>query len=244
MWLIDLERDAPTRLAPGNTPLQSPDGSHIAFTSARETGIADIFVRPTTGPGQDALVVRSQENKFVTDWSRDDRYLVYGSLNPQTKMDVWMLPRHEGGKPVAFLTTPFNEFQAQVSPDGRWVAYSSDESGIWEVYVQSFPTPGAKRAISAGGGSEPQWRGDGKELFYLAADGTLTGVDIDTAGELHAGLRRALFRTPIPISGEMYMRRNHYVPSADGKRFLMNTSQNPQGSITVLVNWRARVERH
>lgn len=241
VWLIDLERDAPTRLTPGNTPMQSPDGSEIAFTSARKSGISDIFIRPTAGAVTDELVIRSAENKFMNDWTKDGRYLVYGSLNPQTKMDLWLAQRQGETTPVPFLTSPFNEFQAQVSPDGRWIAYASDESGIWEVYVQSFPTPGAKRAVSSGGGSEPQWRGDGKELFYLGADGTLMSVDVEAGASLQVSRRRALFRTPIPISGEMYARRNHYIPSVDGQRFLMNTPEHPQGSITMVVNWRARV---
>ena len=239
IWSIDLEHDAPTRIVPGNTPLQSLDGAHIAYTSARHTGIADIFVRATSGAGHDDLLVRSQENKFVTDWSRDGRYVVYGSLNPQTKMDLWVVPRHGDRKPVPFLATTFNEFQAQISPDGRWIAYASDESGVWEVYVQSFPMPGTKRAVSSGGGSEPQWRGDGKELFYLAADGTLMSVDVQAASDLRVSRRRPLFRTPIPISGEMYSRRNHYVPTSDGERFLMNAPERPQGSVTIVVNWRA-----
>ena len=150
-----------------------------------------------------------------------------------------MVPRHGDRKPVPFLATTFNEFQAQISPDGRWIAYASDESGVWEVYVQSFPMPGTKRAVSSGGGSEPQWRGDGKELFYLAADGTLMSVDVQAASDLRVSRRRPLFRTPIPISGEMYSRRNHYVPTSDGERFLMNAPERPQGSVTIVVNWRA-----
>lgn len=243
IWLLEFDRDAPTRIVPGNTPLLSPDGEHIAYTSARQSGIADIYVRETSGPGRDDLILKSDENKFVNDWSQDGRYLVYGSLNLETKMDLWVLPRFGDARPARFLATPFNEFQAQTSPDGRWIAYASDESGLWEVYVQSFPVPGAKRAISVGGGSEPQWRGDGRELFYLAADGTLMSVDVQAGDDLQVSRRRSLFRTPIPISGEMYSRRNHYVPSADGQRFLMNAAAGPAGSITMLVNWRSRLPR-
>jgi len=157
-------------------------------------------------------------------------------------MDLWVVSLQGEPKPTPFMETPFNEFQAQISPDGKWIAYASDESGIWEAYVQSFPVTGAKRAISVGGGSEPQWRADGRELFYLGADGKLMSVDVQTVGgELQASRRRALFQTPIPISGEMYSRRNHYVVSSDGQRFLMNAPMNPQGSITMLVNWRTRI---
>jgi DNA-binding winged helix-turn-helix (wHTH) protein/Tol biopolymer transport system component len=241
IWLLDLDRDAPTRIIPGNTPLLSPDGQHIAYTSARQNGIADIFVRATSGPGRDELLYHSDENKFVNDWSRDSRYLVYSSLNRETRMDLWVLPRFGDGKPLRFLATTANEFQAQISPDGRWIAYASDESGAWEIYVQSFPVAGAKRAISVGGGSEPQWRRDGRELFYLAADGTLMAVAVGTAGDLQVSRRNPLFRTPIPISGEMYSRRNHYVPATDGQRFLMNAAAAPEGTITMVVNWRMRL---
>jgi DNA-binding winged helix-turn-helix (wHTH) protein/Tol biopolymer transport system component len=242
IWLEELDRGAPTRVVPGTTPMQSPDGAHIAYTNARQSGVADIFVRSTSGPGQDELLVKSDENKFVSDWSRDGRFLVYGSLNRQTKMDLWVVSLQGEHKPTPFMETPFNEFQAQISPDGRWIAYASDESGIWETYVQSFPVAGAKRAISVGGGSEPQWRADGRELFYLGADGKLMSVDVQgVGGELQASRRRALFQTPIPISGEMYSRRNHYVVSSDGQRFLMNAPMNPQGSISMLVNWRTKI---
>ena len=139
------------------------------------------------------------------------------------------------------MTTPFNEFQAQISPDGRWIAYASDESGRWEVYVQSFPELGAKRAISSGGGSEPQWRRDGRELFYVTPDGTLMTVNVMAGSTLQAGRPTPLFRTPIPITGEMNSRRNHYVASPDGQRFLVNAASDAQESITVLVNWTSRL---
>jgi DNA-binding winged helix-turn-helix (wHTH) protein/Tol biopolymer transport system component len=243
VWLLDLERKAPTRITPGNSPLMSPDGQHIAFTRPGVDGIADIHVRATNGPTRDELLLHTSENKFVNDWSRDGRFLVFGSLNAKTKMDLWTLARTAGATPEPFLTTPFNEFQAQISPDGRWIAYASDESGVWEVYVQSFPQPGGKRAVSVGGGSEPQWRSNGRELFYLAADGTLMTVDVTSGADLQVSRGRALFRSPIPISGEMNLRRNHYVPAADGQRFLMNAPGRQDNAINVLVHWQERL-RH
>ncbi|MBM3820399.1 MAG: hypothetical protein FJW14_15470 [Acidimicrobiia bacterium] len=245
IWLVDLQRDAPTRLGPGNTPLLSPDGAQLAFTSGRASGIADIYVRPTLGRSEDLLFLRTPENKIVNDWSRDGRYLVYASTSPETKMDLWMVPTGTSGDatPVPLLVSAFNEFQAQISPDGRSIAYASDESGTWEVYVQSFPALGAKRAISAGGGSEPQWRRDGRELFYLSDDGVLMAVDVTPGDTLQVGRPTALFRTPIPIAGEMYTRRNHFIPDADGRRFLLTAASDVQEAITVLVNWTARLRR-
>jgi Tol biopolymer transport system component len=238
VWLMDLERDAATRIGAGNTPLISPDGTQIAFTSGRLEGVSNLYLVSTVGRGEDRLFLQSAENKVVNDWSRDGRYLLYASMNPATRADVWMAPTSGGGPPVPLLTAPYNEFQAQVSPDGRWVAYASDESGRWEVYVQSFPVLGAKRAISSSGGSEPQWRRDGRELFYLGADGTLMAVEVSSGAALQAGRPTPLFRTSIPISGELNSRRNHYLASADGQRFLVNTAGDAQEeSITVVVNW-------
>jgi eukaryotic-like serine/threonine-protein kinase len=241
VWLIDLERDAATRIGAGNSPLISPDGTQIAFTSGRLEGVSDLYLASTVGRGEDRLFLRSRENKLVNDWSRDGRYLVFASTNPETRTDLWVAPTSGGGAPVALLTTAFNEFQAQISPDGRWIAYASDESGRWEVYVQSFPVLGAKRAISTGGGSEPQWRRDGRELYYVTADGMLMAVDVTPGEMLQATRPSPLFRTPIPTSGEMNSRRNHYVASPDGQRFLVNAASDAQESISVLVNWTSRL---
>ncbi len=239
VWLIDLQSETTTRIVPGNTPLLSPDATKIAFTSGRLDGVSDVYLRATSGRDEDQLLLRTKENKIVNDWSKDGRYLVYATTNPQTKLDLWAMPIGGGGQPSPLLVTPFNEFQAQISPDGRWIAYASDESGTWEVYVQPFPAPGAKRAVSTGGGSEPQWRPDGRELFYLAADGNLMSVDVGAGNGLELSRPRALFRTPVPISGEMNTRRNHYAASRDGQRFLISATTEPQNSITVLVNWVA-----
>jgi Tol biopolymer transport system component len=229
-----------TRVSPGNSPLLAPDG-RIAFTSGRKGGIADVYVRPAFGGGAEELLIGSPENKIVNDWSRDGRYIVFASTNVNTKTDLWVMPTSGGEAPAPFLATPFNEFQAQVSPDGKSLAYASDESGAWEVYVQSFPFPGDKRVVSNGGGSEPQWRRDGRELFYLAADGTLMSVDVRPGDSPQFSRPQPLFRTRIP-QGEFNARRNHYAVAADGQRFLINTTGDAQESITVIVNWAAQLE--
>ncbi|MBI4265282.1 MAG: PD40 domain-containing protein [Acidobacteria bacterium] len=241
VWLVDLERDAHTRIVPGNTPLLSPNAEQIAFTSGRIDGVADIYIRSTFGRSDDQLLLRSKEHKIVNDWSRDGRYLVYASTSTRTKMDLWVVPTFGERAPMPLLATPFNEFQGQVSPDGRWIAYASDESGIWEVYVQSFPVPGAKRAVSSGGASEPQWRPDGRELFYLTADGMLMSVDVRPGEALQLTRPRPLFQTPVPTSGEMNTRRNHYAVSPDGQRLLIDAASDIDSSITVQVNWRAGI---
>ena len=241
VWLIDLERDAATRIGAGNSPLISPDGTQIAYSSGRLEGVSNLYVASTVGRGEDRLFLRTAKNKMVSDWSRDGRYLVFAITDPVTRMDLWMAPTSGGGAPVPLVTTPYNEFQAQISPDGRWIAYASDESGRWEVYVQSFPEVGAKRAISSDGGSEPQWRRDGRELFYVATDGTLMAVNVTSGPTLQVTRPMPLFRTPVALSGEMTSRRNHYVASPDGQRFLVNAASETQESITVLVNWTSRL---
>jgi eukaryotic-like serine/threonine-protein kinase len=167
---------------------------------------------------------------------------VYVSTDPHQKLDLWLLPMFGDRRPVPFLQTPFNEKQGQVSPDGRWMAYASDESGAWEVYVESFPIPGGKRTISVAGGTEPQWRRDGRELFYLAPDRMLMSVDVNPRETWQAGRPHALFRTSIPQTAEP---RNRYAVTADGQRFVIDSisDMDRQEPITVLVNWPAAVNR-
>ena len=130
---------------------------------------------------------RSPENKSICDWLPDGRSLLYVNTSPRTKADLWLLPLIGPRQPVPLLQTSFNELQGQISPDGRWIAYTSDESGSWQVYVQSFPALGAKRAISVGGGWDPHWRRDGKELFYVGADRSIMAVSIGPGPAFEAG---------------------------------------------------------
>lgn len=166
-------------------------------------------------------------------WSRDGRFLVYATVN-ETSWDLWLLPLLENGKPTPLIRTPSNEFQAQISPDGKWLAYASDETGSLEIYVDTFPTPERRRQISTNGGSEPQWRGDGRELFYLSTDGKLMSVDVRIGEAFESGEPRQLFQAR--VSG---IDRNHYVAARDGSRFLISTLPEPTAPvpITVVVNW-------
>jgi DNA-binding winged helix-turn-helix (wHTH) protein/Tol biopolymer transport system component len=244
IWLVDLERGAATRVAAdGSVPLWSPDGARIAFTSGRITGVDDIFVRSAAGHSEDALLLRTVNTKHVHGWSPDGRYIVYVSTNPRQKLDLWLLPTFGDRQPIPFLQTPFDEKQGQVSPDGRWIAYASDESSAWEVYVQSFPVPGGKRTISVGGGTEPQWRRDGRELFYLAPDDTLMAVDVKPGATWQSGRPSALFRTSLPKAASRP--RNRYAVTADGQRFVIDSVSDAdhQEPMTVLVNWPAALKR-
>ncbi|MDA2927732.1 hypothetical protein MYX78_10980, partial [Acidobacteria bacterium AH-259-G07] len=244
IWLFDLARGTSSRLtfdaADDLNPVWSPDGTRVAFTSDRK-GQRDIYQKMASGTGQDELLLESGEQKSVTDWSADGRFLLYNAPNPQTSGDVWMLPLSEEGKPTPFLQQSFNEREAQFSPDGRWVTYTSNESGTRQVFVQPFPATGGKWQISTQGGVQPRWRRDGKELFYIAGS-NLMAVEVNTRGSsLEAGIPKVLFEAPFAYLG----RRNAYVVSADGRRFLIITpvEQAASSPITVVLNWTTQLAK-
>jgi dipeptidyl aminopeptidase/acylaminoacyl peptidase len=183
-----------------------------------------------------------------TDWSRDRGVVVYGRRDSKTQWDVWVVPANAGGadrKPALYLQTPFNEHQGHLSPDGRWMAYASDESGRWEVYVGEFPG-GGRWQVSAGGGVEPRWRPDGKELFYVSPDGTLMAVTLQfNQRVVLPAAPQPLFRARFGQFGAVIFRLV-YAPSHDGRKFLVKvvveeTSASP---VTMILNWPAAMPRH
>jgi DNA-binding winged helix-turn-helix (wHTH) protein/Tol biopolymer transport system component len=238
IWLLDGAFDAGTRVVPnGSVPVWSPDGVRIAYTSGKNAGVDDIFVRPVNADAAEQLVLQTGSTKHVSDWSPDGRYIVYVESNPRTKLDVWLLPMFGDRTPVPLLATSANEMQAQVSPDGRWIAYASDESGQWEIYVQPFPTgDGQRHKISTDGGVEPQWRPDGRELFYLDLAQTLMAVSVLPGDHWHTDGPHALFKTTLAPGSSP---RNHYAVGEDGQRFLISSADERQATspITFLVNW-------
>ena len=149
------------------------------------------------------------------DWSHDGRYILYYNQSAKTGLDLWALPTADDRKPLALLQTSFNEDHGAFSPDARRVAYSSNESGRDEVYVQPFPTTGARHQVSRRGGTQPLWRGDGRELFFLAADGTMMAASIDAATGFEAGIPVALFPSGVAFSGN----RHQYTVTRDGSGF-------------------------
>src|SRR5262249_17464619 len=155
------------------------------------------------------------EWKFPLDWSRDERYLVYENDSQKTKADIWILPMFGDRKPYPYLQTQFNETHARISPDGKWIAYGSDETGRSEIYVQSFPSSGSKRQVSTAGGDQPQWRGDQKEMYYIAPDGKLMAVDVRGDGTFEIGVPTALFDTHVPTIPLVGNDRNQYLAMPD-----------------------------
>ncbi len=245
LWLFDLERGTASRLtfdpADDFNPAFSPDGTRILFTSTRK-GPRDIYGKASTGVGEDEPVLESENAKNVDDLSPDGRLVVYdtgGGVGAEAANDVWVAPLDGDRKPIPFLVRPFIDTQARVSPDGRFIAYTSDESGAQEVYVMDFPKPTGKWKVSTDGGAEPQWRRDGRELFYVSGrPPKLMAVDVRAVGAtFQAGVPRALFEANLDPRTTV---RNRYIPSPDGQRFLMIAPAEQAGPtpLTVVLNWR------
>ncbi len=243
IWLLDLTRaGAASRLTfdPGQdgVPIFSPSGGDVAFGSTR-SGPWNIYMKPAAG-GQEVLVRESSSTNYLTDWSRDGKLFVYSEAVGTTGLDLFVLPLADK-KPVLLLQTPFNEDHPVFSPDGKWIAYESNESGPVQVYVRPYPASSAQYMVSRNGGAMPQWRNDGKELFFLSLDGTMMSADINTTSNFEAGVPRTLFPTGVAFTGN----RRQYAVAKDGKRFLVivpeqRTSPAP---ITVVINWLAALQR-
>jgi serine/threonine protein kinase/Tol biopolymer transport system component len=235
IWLLGTESGSATRFTFAPTvehgPVWSPDGSRLAFDSFRVKPV-HIYQKSLNGKAEEVLV-RADDFKTPTDWSRDGRFLVYQSLDPKTQWDLWYVDLSGSHTPTIFLRTPFNELGGQLSPDGRWLAYSSDESGSWEVYVTAFPGPGGKWQVSNGGGTQPIWRRDGSEIFYLSSDRTLMTATVAERKTLALLTPRPLFPTRARYTGN-----RAYDVSADGQRFLISTMmiEQPPDPLTLVID--------
>jgi len=241
LWLLDLSRPIPSRLTflgMFGTGAWSPDGQRISYhlLSNRQ-----LLLKNADGTGQEELVLQSQRTVYLNDWSPDGRYLVYTQQSPDGRSELWLLPLSGNREAQPFQKTAFNELQGEVSPDNKWIAYTSDESGGFnEVYVTSFPASGPKWRVSSGGGNFPRWTRDGKELFYRALDGTLMVASVRPAPHgLEFGAPAARFRVPEPVGMFAYP----YDVAPDGKKILALMPSKAGGdspSLTVLVNWDAK----
>ncbi len=248
VWMLDLERGVNTRLsfeAGGGSAIWSPDGSEIIYAPAGGQS-ADLYRKPANGAGQGEVILHSEGVKTPDDWSRDGRFVIYMQRN-KAGTDLWVLPLEGDRKPVPYLVTQFNEGQAKFSPDGHWVVYTSNESGTKEVYVQPFPvSSGGKWVVSNGGGSQPRWSRDGKELFYFSPDSMLMEVSVTaTGGTFQPGVPKPLFRAAIlgGTGGGPGVAWRWDI-SQDGKRFLMDTAleEATAAPVTVVLNWQNAVK--
>lgn len=238
LWLLELSRAIPNRLTfqgMFGTGAWSPDGRRIGYhlLSGRK-----LMLKNANGTGQEEVALQSQFTVYMNDWSRDGRYLVYTQQGLDGRFELWLLPLTGERKPQPFLETAFNDSQGEVSPDSKWIAYTSDESGGFnEVYATSFPAAGTRWRVSSNGGSFPRWGHDGKELFYRVLDGSLMVASVRTAPQgLEFGRPAALFRVPEPVGMFAYP----YDVAPDGKRILALIPSKASGdgsSLSVLVNW-------
>ena len=245
IWLFDLFRDGVSSrftTDPGGDsfPLWSPDGNSIVFASNRE-GRGNLYRKSASGGGNEELLLKSAEEKIPDDWSSDGQFIALEIFNPNSKWDLWVL-RVNDKELSPLVQSNFNERQVQFSPDGKYIAYVSDKSGSTAVYVQTFPSSGSEWRISAGGGAQPRWRRDGRELFYLAPDKKLMAVDVTLSPRFEASVPKTLFGTRALTFSDF---RNHYVVTADGQRFLINSLPADRGStpIDVVKNWTALTKR-
>lgn len=246
VWMLDLARGTNTRLTfggGGGNAKWSPDGRQIVY--APSGGVSpDLYLKPANGAEMGERILHSDQTVTPKDWSQDGRFLLYEQRGNGRATDLWVLPMTGDRKPMPYLVTPFAKTQAKFSPDGQWVVYVSNESGTREVYVQPFPMAAAgKWVVSNGGGSQPRWSHDGKELLYFTPDQALMDVDVKTSGNtLQFGVPKMLFRVPVlGGAGGGTTDSWRWDISQDGKRFLINTALDDTASspITVLLNWQS-----
>ena len=215
---VDLASRHSTQLAAdGIAPLWSPDGRRVAFTS--RAGL-DLHVRAERGEAHLEPLVSDQSVKVLNDWSAHAQAIIYTRHDPVSKLDLWHVPL-AGGAARPLLNGTFNEAQARISPDGRWLAYVADGTGTQEVYVRRYPELDAPRQVSNGGGGQPQWRADQRELFYLSPDRSLMAVTVIDARDMSSfGAPRRLFRTSIAEGPSAA--RDSYAVMPDGRSFLID----------------------
>lgn len=221
----------------------SPDGLQLAFSSFTK-GNRDVVAKNASGLGAETPLLDSPNRETLEDWSKDGRYLLYAldsGPNITTGQDLYALPLFGEREPIPIVQSPFQEDEAHFSFDGKWIACDSNESGTFQVYVISFPALDQKGQISTSGGGQPHWRRDGKELYYLAADGAVMAVDINAGTKIDSGVPRELFDTELTLNPI----QDQYRVTPDGHRFLVLkpiTDAAPP-PITVVVNWTASLRK-
>jgi serine/threonine protein kinase/WD40 repeat protein len=241
IWVMDLARSIASRFtfeaADDVLPVWSPDGTRLFFSSSRE-GVQQLYQALSDRPGSEDSLLRSEAWKAPDDVSPDGRFLIYETSDPKTRFDLWLLPLSGDRKPEPFVVTPFGEYGAQFSPDGRWVAYVSNESGRREISVQAFPGLGGKWQVSSAGGTMPRWRKDGRELFFLGADGQLMAAEVRLSASFESRVPTALFKVSLLESPDP-----QYDVSPDGTRILVNrVSRTEATPMTVVLDWAAGLE--
>jgi hypothetical protein len=246
IWIRDLARGTTSRLTfeTGDEiyPTWAPDGKRLAFASDQSGAGMYTYIRDASGVGATDSLPRSEGSERPRDWSRDGRTLVTEYLVGSTSWDLWAYDLAGDRKRTAVVQSAFPDRRARLSPDGRWLAYNSPESGRQEVYVIGFPGGGGKWQVSINGGQNPCWRADGQEIFYRAPDLAIMAVPVKTSPTFEAGEPKALFRSPIVEDGYSGYR---WTARADGQRFLLNV---PLGNTTgaefvVVTGWASELQK-
>jgi serine/threonine protein kinase len=246
VWTIDLQRQVATRITsdPMNdaSVVWSPDGRELAFRSNRR-GNADLYRMRSNAASGEEIWMRAGSNLIVTDWSGANGRIIFTNTNATSGFDIWSWDPATQTKPEIAIRTRLNAIQGRLSPNGRWLAYASDESGQWQIYVQPFPPTGEKKQISAAGGVEPRWRGDGAELFFLDATQKLMSVLVPGGNAFAAAVPTPMFQTRVPLTDNVY--RTNYAVTKDGRRFLVNVRQVDAmaAPLTMIINWPGLVRR-
>jgi eukaryotic-like serine/threonine-protein kinase len=244
IWVTDLANGRSTKITYGtgrnDSPVWSPDGESIIFSSNRN-GVMDLYLRKADGSGEERSVLKTPEDKHATSWIGN--HLVFMTNSAQTGFDLWVLSNPEKGnsQAVPYLKTKFMEVAGRISPDGRWVAYTSNEAGQWEIYVRPFDAQritesaaSGRWLVSKGGGSDVRWRSDGKELFYLSPELRISSISVDAAKPYQTQGDSHTLTTPRPI--------NEYASTGDGSRFASveyGGDGGSKGQLTVVTNWHA-----
>lgn len=260
IWVDELDRQVRMRLTidpdtDHGIPVWSPDGSAIAFGELQGKAQAGIYRKPSNGGGSEELLVAADHGAQIwpTSWSRDGRFILYTQGNiAVTQADIWLLPLARDEKPRLFVKAPAAAYDGQFSPDGRWVAYVSRESGRHEVYIVPFDaskvlnpdskaagaTGGGKWQVSSGGGRFPRWRKDGKELFYISPSAQMMAVEVEEKSDA------IVIRTPQPLfKSAPFAAFAPYDVSPDGKKFIVNTVSEQNTPLRLVVNWTANLKK-
>jgi Tol biopolymer transport system component len=242
IWIYDTSSGAGTKFVFSGThdtsPVWSPDGARIVFSSDRKAkgAHADLWVKPLDG-GKEEILAESADDRFSEDWSRDGRFLSFNvrQATGRRNQQIWILDTGGERRAAPFAAEGDLQANSRFSPDGRWIACDSDESGRSEVYVRAFPGPGGKWQISTAGGSVPKWKGDGKELYYLSLDNKLMAVSVAADGTFRAGTPAPLFSVHPNLYGGVYD------VTSDARRFIFSVAPADQGSppLNVVVHWTA-----
>jgi len=259
IWLFNLSLGNPRQFTLGkdlnSTPLWSPDGTWIAFSRLdfQDVTKMGLYRRSTDGAQPEELVLQ-QPGHLPTGWSRDGKFLLFAGEDPETKIDLWVLPMEGDRKKKKWLATEYNEMDGRFSPEMRWIAYVSDEEGAYEVYVREFsPHFSAEETeslvpwrISQGGGMGPRWRNDGRELYYRTPDGDVMAVEITFKPTFRVGIPETLFSAPSAWS--FYANFNAFVTwdvNGEGSRFLLPVpvEETAQAPFNVVINWTSLLEQ-